>query len=75
MLHRHDYADLYWASAGGGPGTFGVVLGITVKIYPEGPVGNANLSFNRTDKSKFSAAMEALFKAQLAIVDTSMTIF
>ncbi|KAI0909725.1 hypothetical protein F4823DRAFT_562658 [Ustulina deusta] len=51
------------ALAGRGPSTFGIVLGITVKIYLEGPVGNAKLSLNRTDKSKFSAAMEAFFKA------------
>ncbi|KAI1408029.1 putative FAD-dependent isoamyl alcohol oxidase [Hypoxylon sp. FL1857] len=66
--------DLYWALAGGGPGTFGIVLGITVKIYPEGPVGGASLSFNSTDKEAFATAMEAFWKAQPAIVDTGATI-
>ncbi|OTA54801.1 FAD-binding domain-containing protein [Hypoxylon sp. EC38] len=66
--------DLYWALAGGGPGTFGVVLSITVKIYPEGPVGGASLSFNSTNKAAYTAAMEAFWRAQPTIVDTGATI-
>lgn len=41
-------ADLYWALSGGGPGTFGVVLSMTTKIFPDGPIGSGMLSFNET---------------------------
>lgn len=45
--------DLYWALAGGGPGTYGVVLSITVKAYPDGPVAGGTLIFNNTDPDAY----------------------
>ncbi|ROV86732.1 hypothetical protein VMCG_10909 [Cytospora schulzeri] len=42
-------ADLYWALSGGGGGTYGVVLSMTVRLYPDGPVAGGSLSFNLTD--------------------------
>lgn len=42
-------SDLYWALSGGGAGTFAVVLSMTAKIHPEGPVGAGALSFNSSD--------------------------
>lgn len=38
--------DLYWALSGGGGGTFGVVLSMTTRLYEDGPIGGAALSFN-----------------------------
>ncbi|OTB08293.1 hypothetical protein M426DRAFT_52530 [Hypoxylon sp. CI-4A] len=38
-----QYADLYWALSGGGAGTWGVVLSVTAKAHPDGPVGGAQL--------------------------------
>ena len=38
-------SDLYWALSGGGGGTYGVVLSMTYKIYPEGPVQGPLLTF------------------------------
>ncbi|RYP42273.1 hypothetical protein DL767_000437 [Monosporascus sp. MG133] len=35
--------DLYWALAGGGGGTYGVVLSATFKAYPEGPVAGGQM--------------------------------
>lgn len=43
--------DLYWALSGGGPGTFGVVLSMTTKIFPDGPVGSGILLFNMTSNA------------------------
>ncbi|KAL3424014.1 long-chain-fatty-acid-CoA ligase [Phlyctema vagabunda] len=37
--------DLYWALSGGGGGTYGVVISLTIKAYPDGIVGGASLSF------------------------------
>ncbi|KAF2177963.1 putative FAD-dependent isoamyl alcohol oxidase [Zopfia rhizophila CBS 207.26] len=43
--------DLYWALSGGGPGTFGVVLSMTTKIFPDGPIGSGILLFNMTSNA------------------------
>ncbi|RDL41343.1 Uncharacterized protein BP5553_01322 [Venustampulla echinocandica] len=40
-----ENADLYWALAGGGGGTFGVVTSMTSKAHPDIPVTGASLSF------------------------------
>jgi FAD/FMN-containing dehydrogenase len=36
-----ENSDLYWALSGGGPGTYGVVTSVTVRAYPDLPVGGA----------------------------------
>ncbi|KAF2686056.1 isoamyl alcohol oxidase [Lentithecium fluviatile CBS 122367] len=38
-------SDLYWALSGGGGGTYGVVLSLTAKAYPDNKVGGVSLSF------------------------------
>ncbi|KAL4942567.1 hypothetical protein BDV06DRAFT_222088 [Aspergillus oleicola] len=38
--------DLFWALCGGGGGTFGVVLGAVVKLYPELRTASATLRFS-----------------------------
>ncbi|KAI0421159.1 hypothetical protein F5X98DRAFT_330289 [Xylaria grammica] len=38
------YADLYWALSGGGGSTWGVVISMTSRVYPDGPVGGAQLT-------------------------------
>lgn len=38
-----ENSDLYWALSGGGGGTYGVVMSMTVKAYPDGVVGGASL--------------------------------
>ncbi|KAI1213860.1 FAD binding domain protein [Annulohypoxylon truncatum] len=37
--------DLYWALSGGGGGTYGMVLSVTVKLHPNMPTASATLSF------------------------------
>lgn len=39
-------ADLYWALSGGGPGTYGVVLSATVRVFPNEVTSNAAFSFS-----------------------------
>lgn len=34
-------SDLYWALSGGGGGTYGIVIGLTVKAFPDGVIGGA----------------------------------
>ncbi|KAK0634264.1 hypothetical protein B0T17DRAFT_501946 [Bombardia bombarda] len=46
-----ENADLYWALAGGGGGTYGVVLSMTVKAHKNFPTAGATLTFvEPTDK-------------------------
>jgi FAD/FMN-containing dehydrogenase len=68
-------AELYWALSGGGAGTFAVVLSMSVKMYPEGPVGAASLSFSRAalDNEKYVEAVESWWGALPDIVDTGAT--
>jgi FAD/FMN-containing dehydrogenase len=49
-----QHQDLYWALSGGGGGTYGVVLSLTVKAYPDGIVGGASMaiSFSSTDDER-----------------------
>lgn len=41
-----QHADLYWALSGGGPGTYGVVVSMTTRVFPDQPVGAASFSFS-----------------------------
>ncbi|KAL8747872.1 MAG: hypothetical protein Q9190_000320 [Brigantiaea leucoxantha] len=42
----NEKSSLFWALSGGGAGTYGVVLSMTIKAFLDGPVGSATLSFN-----------------------------
>lgn len=42
---RTENSDLYWALSGGGPGTYGVVSSLTVKVYQSFPITGALLNF------------------------------
>jgi hypothetical protein len=52
-------SDLYWALSGGGGGTYGVVISMTVKVYPEAIVGGAALQMAAayTTQEKFNQAV------------------
>jgi FAD/FMN-containing dehydrogenase len=41
-----ERADLYWALSGGGAGTFGVIVSMVMRVYPDAPLGGASLSFD-----------------------------
>lgn len=53
-------SDLYWALSGGGGGTYGAVLSITVKLYPEGPIAGGSLTFNTTNAPNDDTFWEAV---------------
>ena len=67
----NEYADLYWAMSGGGPGVWGVVLSMTYKIYPEDKVGGAKLAFNSSsvDADTYWRAIEAWYSWLPSYVD------
>lgn len=46
-----EHADVYWALAGAGPSTFGVVTAVTLRAFPDGPVGGASVIIDRAGLS------------------------
>ena len=68
-------ADLYWALSGGGGGTFGVVLSMTSKAYPDFQVAAANLTFTNDGVSQdtFYGAVETFIGNLPAVVDAGAT--
>ncbi|TGO76857.1 hypothetical protein BELL_0134g00180 [Botrytis elliptica] len=45
---RTENKDLYWALSGGGGGTYGVIISLTVRVYPDTVVSGASLEFSAT---------------------------
>ncbi|KAI0197065.1 putative isoamyl alcohol oxidase [Xylaria flabelliformis] len=70
--------DLYWALSGGGGGTYGVVLSVTIKAFEDGPVAGASVEFNRpgfgASDEPFWNAIEQLYSQLPGIVDTGATV-
>lgn len=69
---RTENSDLYWALSGGGGGNYGVVLSMTVKTFPDAPVGSASLIFvtSNNPRDKFWEAINAFHEALADIVDS-----
>lgn len=69
-------SDLYWALSGGGAGTFAVVVSMTTKIFQEGIVGGASLTFNETSvgNTTFWEGMGKVFSFLPSLVDTGSTV-
>ncbi|KAF2850025.1 FAD-binding domain-containing protein [Plenodomus tracheiphilus IPT5] len=61
--------DLYFALSGGGGGTYGVVLSMTAKAYPEGPVAGGLLVFPNTNATAYWDALESLFSRGPGLVE------
>jgi FAD/FMN-containing dehydrogenase len=65
-------SDLYWALSGGGGGTYGVVLSMTSKAYPDLQVAAANLNFTNEGVSQdtFYSAARTFISNLPAVVDS-----
>ncbi|TGO19531.1 hypothetical protein BPAE_0340g00020 [Botrytis paeoniae] len=68
---QEENSDLYWALSGGGAGTWGVVTSMIVKVYPEGPVSGAFLTFSpeEIEDTAYWDAVEAWHASLPDIVD------
>ena len=64
-------SDLYWALAGGGGGTYGIVLSMTVRAYPEGPVAGGSLVVNNINETAFWEAVGLWFHQSPSFVQDS----
>lgn len=53
-------SDLYWALSGGGGGTYGVVLSVTVRIYKDGQFAGGSLVFKSSDAPDVEAYWKAV---------------
>ncbi len=70
--------DLFWALKGGGGSTFGVVLSITVKTFPEVPSASIILNINSThtnDTSLFYKGVAAFHDLSNYWVDHGMFVY
>lgn len=67
--------DLYWALSGGGPGTYGAVVSLTVRTHAPEIFGGASLAFGSAGVSNdtYWAAIAKWQSLQAAIVDTGAT--
>lgn len=67
-------SDLYWALTGGGGGTYGVVLSMTVKLHQDMPTGGATLSFTEST-DKYWDAVQMFLMNLPAIVDAGAVVY
>ncbi|KFY17338.1 hypothetical protein V492_00748 [Pseudogymnoascus sp. VKM F-4246] len=75
---RTDNSDLYWALSGGGGGTYGIVVSMTAKVYPDATVSGATLIFqsSSTTMDNFYAGVEKFHSLLPAMVDAgSMMVY
>lgn len=71
-------SDLYWALCGGGPGTYGVVLSMTVKLHASTSVSAAKLSFaspaDQAGSDNFWGAIKTFAQSLPAMVDAGLQV-
>lgn len=70
-----DNADLYWALSGGGGGTYGVVLSVTVRAFRDFPIAGGSLMFLNTNDTAFWEAVDQWMQQAPTLVGENNTIF
>lgn len=68
---RDENSDLFWALAGGGGGTYGIVWSLTAKAHVDVPVSGANVSWTNEGISQetFSKSVAAYHAWTATVVD------
>jgi hypothetical protein len=69
VANDYQNQDLFWALRGGGGGTFGVVVSVTLKTFPEPPVIVQNINITFSDANSLFRFAEGYFKALPSIAD------
>jgi FAD/FMN-containing dehydrogenase len=67
-------SDLYWALSGGGGGTYGAVVSMTVKLHPDAKTAGAVLSFSDPTDAHWEI-IKTFIKNLPAVVDVGGTIY
>ncbi|KAH9877787.1 Zinc finger E-box-binding homeobox 1 [Plenodomus biglobosus] len=69
--NKNENSDLFWALNGGGGGTFGVAVSVTVKAHKDTVFGGAALSFFATNNAKAALydGIQAFHEELPAMVD------
>nr|BAZ95834.1 FAD/FMN-containing dehydrogenase cpaL [Curvularia pallescens] len=69
IVTPEHHADLYWALAGGGGGTYAVVLSVTFRVFPEGPVAGGAMTVTSKNTTALFKAIETFFHQAPSVVD------
>ncbi|KAI0011566.1 isoamyl alcohol oxidase [Xylariaceae sp. FL0662B] len=69
VASRKQNADLFWALSGGGGGTYGVVVSVTMKAYSDLPMTFGTLTFSSTGLTE-----DRFYEAVLAFQDLVPTL-
>ncbi|KAH0837137.1 FAD binding domain-containing protein [Fonsecaea pedrosoi] len=64
-INEKSYPDLFWAMRGGGGSTFGVLISVTMKVYPTLPGSLAIFSINTTSNSDTFWSISTYFTSQV----------
>lgn len=65
---HNDHADLYWALSGGGAATFGIIVSMTTRIYPDTPMVGATFTFDVS--STANSSHDGFWDAIVAVQST-----
>lgn len=70
-VNRNDYPDLFWALNGGGAGTWGVVVSMTVRVYPQRPMAGGQLFLDPSTipADKFWATVDKFYSLIPSLTD------
>lgn len=73
---RTENSDLYWALSGGGGGTYGVVLSMTIRAHPDAPVAGAlfEMAAAYTTADNYYAAVTAFHSILPNMTDQGATL-
>ena len=71
-------SNLYWALSGGGGGTYGVVVSLTVKVHPQAAAAAASMSFaipsTATGTNDFWTAVRTFLESLQDMVDSGLMV-
>ncbi|OAL27900.1 hypothetical protein AYO22_03245 [Fonsecaea multimorphosa] len=64
-INENSYPDLFWAMRGGGGSTFGVLISVTMKVYPTLPGSLTIFTANTTSNSDTFWSISTYFTSQV----------
>lgn len=71
----NQYSDLYWALSGGGGGTFGAVLSVTVRLHKNLKTVGATVKFFEPDDAKFWKVLSTFLGNLPALVKAGASVY